>query len=125
MKKSLRKGDRLRYGAEFARLRECGTKYVGKYFLLVVADSPDSCLHCGVICSKKYSLLAVKRNRARRLLWESLRLMKGYLTPVTVVLIARRKLMSCKRQDVTMELLRLAREAGIADGTPTNSALEC
>lgn len=125
MKKSLCKEDRLRYGAEFARLRREGVKYAGKAFLLVVADSPDGKLRCGVICSKKYSLLAVKRNRARRLLWESFRMMKAHLQPRSIALIARRRLENCKRQEVTLELLRLAEEAGILSGTPTRSALEC
>ena len=91
LKKTLRKPDKLRFKSEFERVRANGTKLVGPSMLLVYAEAPDSSLRCGVICGRKYSLLAVKRNRARRLLWESFRILRGTLPPVWMILIPRNR----------------------------------
>ena len=75
--------------------------------LLVYAEAPDSSLRCGVICGRKYSLLAVKRNLARRLLWESFRILRGTLPPVWMILIPRNRMKYRKRQEVTGEMAEL------------------
>ena len=68
---------------------------------------------CGVICSKKYSLLAVERNRARRLLWESFRMLKPYLPPCRMVLIPRQKLKTYKSGQALAELAELLAGQGV------------
>jgi ribonuclease P protein component len=107
VKKTLRKPEKLRFKAEFDQVRLNGKKLVGTAFLAVCAPSPDGLTRCGVICSRKYSLLAVKRNRARRLLWESFRLLKEYMPACHMILIPRRKMEKRKRQEVTRELAAL------------------
>lgn len=124
LKKTLKKPDKLRFKSEFDRVRSDGTKLVGPSMLLVYADAPDSFLRCGVICGKKYSLLAVKRNRARRLLWESFRLLRETLPAKWIVLIPRSRMKHRKRQEVTREMAELLTRANLI---PSGAALppEC
>lgn len=124
LKKTLRKPDKLRFKSEFERVRADGTKLVGPSMLLVYAAAPDSSLRCGVICGRKYSLLAVKRNRARRLLWESFRILRGTLPPVWMILIPRNRMKHRKRQEVTEEMTELLVKAKLI---PSGAALppEC
>ena len=93
--------------------------------LLVYAPAPDDLLRCGVICGRKYSLLSVKRNRARRLCGESFRLLKEYLPVVRLVLIPRRRMEKYKRQDVTREMAGLLAKAGLIPAGPAESPPEC
>ena len=83
-----------------------GEKIVSKGFLTVVVKSFEGLteVRCGVICSRKYSVLAVRRNRARRLLFESFRLLKNEIKPCHIVLIPRRGMMNYKLCDVLSEL---------------------
>ena len=108
---TLRKEDKIVLKAEFDLVRNAGKKYVGPTLVAVVC--PDERVRCGVVCGKKYSLLAVKRNRARRLLWESFRLLKPYLQPCRIVLIPRKGLMSAKCQNTQKELAKLLTKAGV------------
>ena len=79
--------------------------------MLVHLPSPR--LECGVICSKKYSLLSVERNRARRLLWEAFRLLKPQIEPSRLVLIARMRLKTASGNQVREELAKLLQRAGL------------
>ena len=88
--------------------------------VVVVAPSPEGKVQCGVICSRKYSLRAVIRNRARRLLWESFRILKPGLIPCRILLIPRRKLMEYDRPRTTGELKKLLAERGV--WSPESSA---
>ncbi|MBR2344653.1 MAG: ribonuclease P protein component [Lentisphaeria bacterium] len=97
----------MRFKAQFDQVRRNGIKVVGSAIVAIVAPSPEGDIECGVICSKKYSLLSVVRNRARRLLWESFRMLKPDLSPCHIVLIPRRKLMSYNRIQATAELTAL------------------
>ena len=108
---TLRKSDKLRQRCQFDEARRDGTKEVGAFLLLV--HLPSSRLECGVICSKKYSLLSVERNRARRLLWEAFRLLKPQIKPVRLVLIARMRLKKCSGNQVREELAKLLHRAGL------------
>ena len=103
----LHKRDRIHLKAQFDQVRRDGVKQVGPAIVAVVAPSPSGRVECGVICSKHYSLLSVTRNRARRLLWESFRMLKPDLAPCRIVLIPRRKLMKYDRIRTTLELAGL------------------
>jgi ribonuclease P protein component len=113
LKKTISKDNKLRLKSEFDYVRRDGVKYVGKYMLLVSAPSIDGKLRCGVICGKKYSNLAVKRNRARRLLWESFRLVKDQIKTAHLVMIPRWRMVSAKRQEIQQEMMFLAKKAGL------------
>lgn len=112
-RKSLNKTDKLRLKSDFDQVRNTGSEAIGKLLLAVLAPSPDGALRCGVICGKKYNKLAVDRNRARRLLWESYRLLKPHIGICHLILIPRRRMMNSKRQAVTAELAGLLKKAGL------------
>ena len=108
---SLKKSDKLVRKSQFDQVRRDGRKSAGPGLVAVVApcDEPG----CGVICSKKFSLLAVERNRARRLLWESFRHLKAHLPPCRLVLIPRQKLKKYKMGDALAELAGLLAQQGV------------
>ncbi|MCQ2353059.1 MAG: ribonuclease P protein component [Victivallaceae bacterium] len=108
-RRTLSKADKLTLKAEFDDVRQNGRKFVSSLLVAVVA--PGEKVRCGVICGKKYSLLSVNRNRARRLMWESFRLLKPAISPCTLILIPRKKMMRCTRQQVTAELVKLLANA--------------
>jgi len=95
--------------AEFDYVRQNGRKFAAPALVAVVA--PGEKVRCGVICGKKYSLLSVNRNRARRLMWESFRLLKPAISPCTLILIPRQKMAHCTRQQVTSQLAQLLADA--------------
>ena len=107
LKKTLKKTDRLKLKSEFENVRLNGEKIVSKGFLTVVVKSFEGLteVRCGVICSRKYSTLAVRRNRARRLLFESFRLLKHDITqPCHIVLIPRKRMWDYKLDNTMNEL---------------------
>ena len=106
LKKTLKKEDKLKLKSEFENVRIHGEKIVSKGFLTVVVKSFDgiSNVRCGVICSRKYSVLAVHRNRARRLLFESFRLLKHDIEPCHIVLSPRKRMQNYKLDDTLTEL---------------------
>ncbi|MCQ2378979.1 MAG: ribonuclease P protein component [Victivallaceae bacterium] len=109
-RRNLSKPDKLTLKADFDYVRQNGRKFAAAALVAVVA--PGEKLRCGVICGKKYSLLAVKRNRARRLLWESFRLLKPAISPCTLILIPRREMALRNRMQVTRELAEMLVKAG-------------
>lgn len=109
----LRKADKLRLRAQFDQLRREGNKRVGPALVAVVAPAPEGRTQCGVICSRKYSLKSVVRNRARRLLWESFRLLKPELPVCRILLIPRRRMLDYDRRQTTAELRGLLADLGV------------
>ena len=114
----LNKSDKLRFKAQFDQVRRDGVKFASPGVVAIVAPSPENKIGCGVICSKKYSLLSVVRNRARRMLWESFRVSKPQLSPCRILLIPRRKLMGYKCPDVTAEVRKLLTQAQVLNELP-------
>lgn len=114
MKLTLKSSDKLRLKSEFDYVREHGRKFVSGLFILVVADTPDGKLRCGVICGKKYSKKAVTRNRARRLLWESFRMLKPDINQAHLIMIPRQKMMTVKQQEVQAQLQWLLKKSGLS-----------
>ncbi|MBN1865398.1 MAG: ribonuclease P protein component [Victivallales bacterium] len=109
-------GEMLRLKSEFDHVRSNGNKLVGKYMLLVSSPSTKGIPRFGIICGKKYSRKAVLRNRARRLLRESFRLLKAGLLPTDVVVIARRAMAEAGVQEVQKDMIHLLRKAGVFSG---------
>jgi len=102
--------------SEFDYMRATGVKFASRSFLFIFAPSLDGELRCGVICSKKYSPLAVKRNRARRLLYESFRLLQNDLSPAWILMIPRQALAKCKCQQVLAEMRQCAEQSHLLGG---------
>ncbi|MBQ9087702.1 MAG: ribonuclease P protein component [Lentisphaeria bacterium] len=109
----LRKQDKIHLKSQFDQIRKDGRKYLSPGVVAVVAPSPSGRLECGVICSKKYSLLSVTRNRARRLLWESFRMLKPDLAVCRVLLIPRKRMMKYDRVQTTQEVAGLLAQSGV------------
>ncbi|MEG1979633.1 MAG: ribonuclease P protein component [Victivallaceae bacterium] len=107
------KANRLTTSAEFGYVRAQGKKFVGRLFVLVAAPSPDGSWKCGVICGRKFSKLAVVRNRARRLIYEAVRLNRASLAAAHCVMLPRYGIGAVKCGEVERELLYLAKKAGI------------
>ena len=97
-KADINRTEMLRLKSEFNYVRDKGTKYVGRYMLLVTSPTPDEKLRFGIICGKKYSKKAVLRNRARRLLKEAFRLLKSRVKPAHCLFITRIAMKDVKMQ---------------------------
>lgn len=104
-RRTLGKRDKFTLKNDFDEVRRRGKKIASPGIVAVIA--PGDRTRCGVVCGKKYSLSSVVRNRARRLLWESFRLLKPEISPCHLILIPRRKMTSYRRPQVTVELARI------------------
>ena len=113
LRSTLRKNSKLRFKAQFDQVRRDGVRFAGNGLVAVVASGSARRVECGVICGKKYSLLSVERNRARRLLWESFRLLRPALAGCRMVLIARRGMKDYSRERTGRELAGLLVRAGV------------
>ena len=109
----LDRGAMMRLGSDFDYARRFGTKYVGKRMLLVAAPPPDGEPRFGVICGKKFSRRAVERNRARRLLKESYRLLASAVAPAECLFIVRVAMKGTRLPEVQREMIHLLRRAGL------------
>ena len=112
----LRKQDKLTLRTEFAAVKASGRRAAGALLAVGFAPADDNHLRAGVICGKKYSLLAVRRNRARRLVWESFRLLKPGIAPCRLVFIPRRRMMDAGCREVMVEMTRHLKTLGVWKG---------
>ena len=111
----LRKNSKLLRKVEFERLRSAPFRRAGALMAVSVAQGEEKFAKCGVICSRKFSLLAVERNRARRLLWESFRLLGRRIRPCRMVLIPRHRIKKANREAVFQELEQILTLAGVLE----------
>lgn len=112
----MKRNDRLRLKSEFAFVRRHGRKHVGRQMVLVAAPAPDGMFKSAVVCGRKFSVKAVVRNRVRRLVKESLRLLDGPFSPHHVIVIPRKWIKNRKCPEVREELADLLKRAGILEG---------
>ena len=109
----LRKSSKLQRKSEFERLKSAPFRRAGSLMAVSVAPGEGKFAKCGVICSRKFSLLAVERNRARRIMWESFRLLGRRILPCRIVLIPRRRIKNALQTDVMKELEQILAAAGV------------
>jgi ribonuclease P protein component len=111
----LQSHQRLIRAREFREAYEQGRKRVGRLMVLYTREGEGAALRLGVVTGRKVGG-AVQRTRARRRLRECFRrqrhLMKG---DCDIVLIARSALVKAPWDDVTGELVKLCRQAGLME----------
>ena len=90
----------------------------GKALVVWVARGDGSCRRLGVVVTKKTFRDATDRNRAKRLIRESLRLLQNGFSeePLDIVVMARRRIISMKRPDVQREMQWICRKLGVYEG---------
>ena len=107
---------RLLLSRDFTKVFGQKTNIVGKLMVIWVGDGGGEGLRLGVVASKRTFRRAVDRNRAKRLLREAFRLSYArFNANHDLVIIARRRILDARRQDVEQELVRLLRKARIPE----------
>ncbi|HEX8284837.1 MAG TPA: ribonuclease P protein component [Pyrinomonadaceae bacterium] len=105
------KDARLRKSAEFRVVYGEGKRFEGRLITVFVLRTGLSEHRLGITASRKMSRLAVKRNRAKRLLREAFRLTGGELDALKSrydwVFNARRSLLEVKVEAVIADLRRI------------------
>lgn len=112
----LRKWQRLRKASEFREAYAQGRSYPGRYMVLWLRSAPDARLRLGVVAGRSIGS-SVERNRARRRLRELYRRLRyRFMGDVDIILVARRPILEAHWDELTEELLRLAKVAGVLRG---------
>lgn len=108
--------DSLTENYEFKRTYKKGAPFYGRYVVLYRFDNKrNEKIRLGITATKKVGK-ANKRNRARRLIFESFRLMyPNFKIKSDVVIAARASMAEASYKEVFDELLRLTRKAGFYD----------
>jgi len=106
----LLKSDKLTLKTDFDAVKQEGRSAAGGLLVTAVAASGNGQLQAGVICGRKFCTKAVVRNRARRLVWESFRMLKPAIKPGRVVFIPRQRIKQAQCADVMREMERLLRK---------------
>ena len=105
------KDARLRKSAEFRLVYNEGKRFEGRLVTVFVLSTGLTQHRLGITASRKMSRLAVKRNRAKRLLREAFRLTGGELGVLKKrydwVFNARRSLLEVKAEAVIADLKRI------------------
>lgn len=117
LKASLSREEKLRFESHFAHMRQTGVKTVGKYTVMVTSPAIDEHLRFGVVCGRKFHKRAVRRNRARRLIWESVRKLRQDIqkTDVWLLFIPRVAILERKQPEVQSEIARLLSRNGLLE----------
>lgn len=111
------KGRRILAHSAFERVFAEGTEAAGRALVVRAARGAGDRTRLGVVVTKRTFRDAVDRNRAKRLIRESFRLMQWNFgrEPWDIVVIARRKVLSTGRQEVQRELGALCRKLGVLE----------
>lgn len=102
--------------ADYRRVFDEGKSFPSRYFVLWVLRLPSGNGSVGTVVSKKTFPLAVQRNRARRLMREAYRHMKGNVAPGCMLLmLGRRRIVDAGTSsgDVLKDFSIACRKAGI------------
>ena len=115
------KDARLRKSAEFRAVYEGGRRFDGRLVTAFVLANHLEQHRLGITASRKMSRLAVKRNRAKRLLREAFRLtgseLGGLSNRYDWVFNARRLMIEEKADAVAAELRRIVAQVGRSEQT--------
>ena len=102
----------------FQQTMKSGTGTPGRFLVVWTNHAEDCKGRVGIITTKKTFCDAVDRNRAKRLIRESVRLLQNNLTqkPWDMVIVARHRILSTKQPDVMRELNKICKKNGILGG---------
>ncbi len=107
---------RLLLSRDFKEVFDRGASIVGKLMVIWVGDGKGDGLRVGVVASKRTFRRAVDRNRAKRLLRETFRMKhSSFNAKRDLVIIARRRILDARRQEVEREFVNLLRRAGLTE----------
>ena len=96
--------------SDFDAVKNEGRSAAGALLVAAATVSENGRLQTGVICGRKFCTKAVVRNRARRLVWESFRLLKPTIKPCRLVFIPRQRIRQAKCADVMYEMEKLLKK---------------
>lgn len=98
---------------QFKRIYSKGKNFVSPSLVTYVIKNRQAGIYYGITTSKKVGI-AVKRNRARRLIKESFKLLSPYIKDgYSIVFVARAKTPYVKCQTVTYEMKKHLSKAGV------------
>ncbi len=107
---------RLHNGSEIAAVREGGRSCAGRYCVVnILQTPPDNSRRAAFSISRRYSKLAVERNRARRLFREVYSRLCGELPESWVIFVPRQRMKEAGMWDVLADA-RSCVERILADG---------
>ena len=109
---------RLHNRWQLDEMRAAGRKMAGRFCVLIVNKTPpDGMRRAAFLISRRYSLIAVERNRARRLFREAFRLIYNELPPVWLILVPRQrmKMKEVKLSDVMADIRSLGDKLKLFD----------
>ncbi|MGI5902377.1 MAG: ribonuclease P protein component [Desulfitobacteriia bacterium] len=107
----LQKKFRLRKKSDFSRVFSGQLSYASKFAVIYILKGRP--LKFGFVASKKIGN-AVKRNRAKRLLREAVRLnMSKIKGENQMIFIARKSILKASLPDVEKEIIKIWRKAGV------------
>jgi ribonuclease P protein component len=104
---------RLRRRSEFAHVRKFGENFAARRCAIQVAKSPTGTRGYAFVISRRYSLRAVDRNRARRLFRESYRKLLPLIRPAWIVFRPRHSMKRANQKEVQADLEHVLRKAGV------------
>lgn len=104
---------RLRRRSDFVYVRENGENFAARRCAVQVAESPTGSRGYAFVVSRRYSVRAVDRNRARRLFRESYRKLLPQLRPAWIVFRPRHSMKHASQQQVQADLENVLRRAGV------------
>jgi ribonuclease P protein component len=110
---------RLRDQARFRQVRQTGVSFSHPFVVLFVSPNDQPISRCGFVVSRRIGK-AVERNRARRRLSESVRLLWDRVEPGwDMVWIARPAINEAEFTDLQQVCVRLLRKASILHAAPS------
>jgi ribonuclease P protein component len=110
----LPKENRLVRKPDFEKVKEKGEKFQSHLFGLLVYPIDNPVSRFGFVISTKLSKRAVKRNRAKRILREQVRLLLPKIKPgFDVVFLGKKALLEVTYQEIGNEIKRLFKKSGL------------
>ena len=107
---------RLRNRWQLDEMRASGRKMAGRTCVLIIYKTPpDGMRRAAFLISRRYSLKAVERNRARRLFREAFRQIYDQLPPVWMILVPRQRMKTAKLDNVMDDIRQLGTQLNMFD----------